>query len=130
MELIAQIIRFGAVGAIAFVIDYSILYIMTEYVGLYYLISSAISFAISMIFNYSISMSWVFKSKKNANKIVEFTIFLILSIIGLGINQLTMFILVEYYCIYYMISKIFATSLVMVWNFITRKIFIEEQKQN
>ena len=56
-------------------------------------------------------------------------VFIILSIVGLGINQLIMWICVDKLGIFYMISKIGATAIVMVYNFITRKIFLENGKE-
>ena len=126
-KLVKQIIKFGIVGASAFLIDYSILYILTEVFGIYYLYSSVISFSVSVIFNYILSIKWVFDvSKKQTIK--EFSTFIILSIIGLIINQLIMYIMVEKVSIWYMFSKIVSTIIVMVYNFITRKIFIEKRK--
>lgn len=124
-KLVKQIIKFGIVGASAFLIDYSILYILTEFFEIYYLYSSVISFSVSVIFNYILSIKWVFDvSKKQTIK--EFSTFIILSIIGLIINQLIMFVMVEKASIWYMFSKIVSTIIVMVYNFITRKIFIEK----
>lgn len=126
-KLVKQIIKFGIVGGLAFLIDYSILYILTEVFGIYYLYSSVISFSVSVIFNYILSIKWVFDvSKKQTIK--EFSTFIILSIIGLIINQLIMYIMVEKASIWYMFSKIVSTIIVMVYNFITRKIFIEKRK--
>lgn len=124
-NLFKQIIKFGIVGGIAFLIDYSLLYILTEFLGIYYLYSSIISFIVSLIFNYIASIKWVFDvSQKQTLK--DLIIFIILSVIGLGINQLVMYIMVEKVNIWYMLSKIASTAIVMVWNFITRKIFIEK----
>lgn len=53
--------------------------------------------------------------------------FIVLSVIGLGINQLFMWLFVDMMHIYYMLSKIIATVIVMVYNFITRKIFLEKK---
>lgn len=124
-KLFKQILKFGLVGGIAFVIDYSLLYILTEYFKIYYFYSSIISFIVSLIFNYIASIKWVFdvNHKQTLKDIIVFTFF---SVIGLGINQLVMYIMVEIMNIYYMLSKIVATAIVMVWNFITRKIFIEK----
>lgn len=124
-NLIKQIIKFGIVGGIAFVIDYSLLYVLTEYLGIYYFYSSILSFTVSLIFNYFASIKWVFNvtKKQTTNEII---LFVALSLLGLGINQAVMYITVESLKMYYMISKIFATAIVMVWNFITRKIFIEK----
>lgn len=129
-KLFAQLVRFGIVGVIAFVIDYVIMIALTELVGINYLISSGISFTISVIVNYILSITMVFQPKKDANKTKEFIIFVILSVIGLGLNQLLMYVQVDLLSIYYMIAKIIATGIVMVYNFISRKIFIEDHSKD
>ena len=124
-NLVKQILRFTVVGGFAFLIDYGILYILTEFIGIHYLVSSIISFTISVIFNYIMSIKWVFNVTKKQG-IEDFIKFVILSVIGLGINELIMYIMVDIINIHYMISKLFATGIVMIYNFITRKIFIEK----
>ena len=124
-ELFKQIFKFGIVGGLAFIIDYTILYLLTEFLNIYYLVSSVISFVISLVFNYILSIYWVFDVKKKQTY-KEVLLFAILSTIGLLINQLCMWIGVEFLNIYYMIVKIGATVIVMIYNFITRKVFIEK----
>ncbi len=122
--LIKQILKFGLVGGLAFLIDYVFLYILTEFIGIHYLISSIISFIISVIFNYIMSIKWVFDVKKQQG-LKEFIVFIVLSVIGLIINEIIMYVMVDLMNIHYMISKLFSTGVVMVYNFITRKIFVE-----
>ncbi len=124
-KLLEQILKFGVVGVVAFLIDYSLLYVLTEFMSIHYMISSIISFLVSLIFNYIASIYWVFdvKQKQTFKEIIIFTI---LSVIGLGINQLVMYLMTDVGNIYYMFSKLVATAVVMVWNFVTRKIFIEK----
>jgi len=123
-KLFKQILKFGVVGGLAFVIDYVLLYVLTEFMNIHYLISSIISFTVSVIFNYILSIKWVFDvSKKQGTK--DFIIFVVLSTIGLGINSIIMYLMVDEMNIHYMLSKLVATFIVMVYNFITRKIFIE-----
>lgn len=126
-KLFQQIIKFGFVGGTAFVIDAGILFLLTHFFGVHYLISGAISFTVSVIYNYILSIKWVFEAKKDVKKSQELIVFIGLSIVGLGINQLMMWILVDIGHIYYMLSKIIATAVVMVYNFITRKMFIERK---
>ena len=123
-KLIDQIIKFGIIGVIAFIIDYSLLFILTEFLHIHYLISAVISFTVSVIFNYVASIKWVFITEKKQDT-STFIIFVVLSVIGLGINQVIMYVGVEFIKLHYMFTKIFATAIVMVYNFITRKIFIE-----
>lgn len=126
-KLINQIIKFGFVGAAAFVIDYGLMVLLTEVFNVYSLISAAISFTVSVIFNYVASVKWVFEVDEEKNsKQKQFIVFVVLSVIGLIINELIMWIMDSKFGIHYMISKLVATFVVMVWNFITRKIFLEK----
>ena len=126
-KLISQILKFGFVGAAAFVIDYGLMVLLTEVFNVYSLISAAISFTVSVIFNYVASVKWVFEVDEEKNsKQKQFIVFVILSVIGLIINELIMWLMDSKFGIHYMISKLVATFVVMVWNFITRKIFLEK----
>ena len=125
-EIIKQLFRFGLVGGICFLIDYSILYVCTDIFKIHYLISSVISFSISTIFNYILSIKWVFNLKENRNSKKDFVNFVVFSVIGLILNQIIMWFGVDILNIYYMITKIISTCIVMCFNFITRKIFLEK----
>ena len=138
-KLNAQIMKFGIVGIICFVLDYLLLIVLTEVAGIPSLMSSGISYALSTIVNYILSITMVFETDKKANQFRRFVVFVVLSVIGLGINQLIMWIGtpllsswmegVKFFSRFsdysYMVVKLFATAVVMVYNFISRKIFIE-----
>ncbi|MGI6096118.1 MAG: GtrA family protein [Lachnospiraceae bacterium] len=126
-KLIEQIFKFGVVGFLCFFIDYGFMILLTEAFHINYLVSSAVSFTISVAVNYILSMRYVFQGKENVSKAAEFAVFVVLSVLGLGINQLVMWVTVELLGIFYMIAKIGATAIVMVWNFVTRKIFLEKR---
>ncbi len=127
-KLFSQIIKFGFVGVIATIIDYGLMVFFTEVFRIPSLISAAISFTISVIFNYIASVKWVFDvDKKKNSKKKEIIVFIVLSVIGLGINELIMYLMDKAFGIDYRISKLFATCVVMCWNFITRKIFLESK---
>lgn len=124
-KLFAQFMKFGVVGALAFCIDYGLLALLTEVFGVNYLVSATISFTVSVAFNYLASMRYVFTHKEDMSRRREFVIFIILSVIGLLINNVCMWAGVELLGVHYLIVKIAATAIVMVWNFVTRKIFLD-----
>lgn len=142
-KLINQIMKFGIVGALAFVIDYGVYVLLANGLQINYLIANIFGFTLSLIFNYLMSMKFVFERKEDTDKRKEFITFTILSLIGLGINELIIFGCVD--GVYLnnaflqekidiglakQAGKIVATGIVMVYNFISRKIFIEGKNTN
>ena len=124
-KLIEQFMKFGIVGFIAFFIDYGLLAFCTEILHINYLVSATIGFTVSVIFNYLASMRYVFTHKEGMSRRREFVIFVVLSVIGLIINNAIMWAGVELLHVHYLIVKIAATAIVMVWNFVTRKVFLD-----
>ena len=141
-KLFEQIIKFGIVGVICFLIDFAITTIPTYFLGqnsVY--ITAVFGFVISCIVNYLLSVKYVFTDKKDMDKRKEFIVFVALSAIGLLINELIIYLCqdVLYAKVSFLnalipatlivpISKIIATGVVMVYNFISRKIFLEGKK--
>ena len=125
-KILMKLFKFGVVGVLATVLDFLFLYLFTDVFGIYYLLSAAVSFVLSTLFNYVASMRFVFSSKFNKDeKSKEVLLFVILSVIGLLLNQFLMWLFVEKITLYYMLAKIVATFFVMAWNFISRKIWLE-----
>ncbi len=123
-KLLKQILKFGIVGGISFIIEYIILFCLKEFIHLSVLLSVAIAFSVSVVFNYIGSIRWVFNANNNSKN--NFILFIILSIIGLVITEIIMWIGNDLLNIYYLIVKILATSIVMVFNFIMKKKLLEK----
>ncbi len=126
-KLLLQIFKFLFVGGLAFLIDYISLIICKEVFNLSTLLASAIAFTISVIVNYILSVTWVFEVDETKSKKQNFIIFIIFSIIGLILTEIIMYVGSDVLKISYLIVKIVATAIVMVFNFVTRKIFLEKK---
>lgn len=124
-KLYNQIFKFIIVGGIAFIIDYSVMVFCKEIFNLNVLLSAFFGFTISVIYNYLASIKWVFDVNKEKSKKKNFILFIIFSVIGLILTELIMWLGTDIINISYLIVKIIATAIVMIFNFITRKLFLE-----
>ena len=127
-KLIQQILKFGVVGVLAFLIDYGLLMLLSQAFGVDPVIAAGISFCVSVVFNYLASMKYVFTHREDMSKRREFVIFIVLSVIGLGINELCMLagvIALGDSALAVTGTKLFATAVVMVWNFWSRKKWLD-----
>lgn len=159
-KLIKQILKFCVVGGLSFVIDFAVYTLVIKIMdwNYAYMVAGVAGFTISLIFNYFASMAFVFERKDNADKRVEFIIFLVLSLIGMGLNSLILWVCVD--LIYGnsagvqnliaglfdwlsgigitffkdakeltdIIAKFVATAIVMIYNFISRKMTLEKKE--
>ncbi len=119
-ERLPEIERFVIVGGLSFLVDYALLFALTEFAGVNYLCSAAVSFTVSVIFNYILCVKFVFK---NAGKqsFRQKVLFIGSSVIGLFLNQLCMWIGVEFLNLHYMLTKILATAIVTFWNYVMKR---------
>lgn len=148
-KLIQQLIKFGFVGAICFVIDYIVGLVVlnilmalltTDCFEMASVIGSAVGFVVSVTVNYILSFKFVFERKEDLDKRAEFVIFVLLSMVGLLINSFIIWLAVgpvygssnflqenAGYNLVYTGAKVIATAIVMIYNFVTRKIFLEKK---
>lgn len=128
-KLLVQFIKFSIVGVLAFCIDYGLFLLLTYAFGMYYIAASTLSFIASTIFNFLASMRYVFEGRENQTRTQQFVIFFALSLVGLGLNQLILWICVDQIGWYAWFGKLVATAVVMVFNFISRKYCLEEHQK-
>lgn len=124
-----QLFRYLFVGGLAFVVDYGLLFVLTEYAGLHYLASATIAFIAGLTVNYFLSTSWIFRSGNVIkNKVGEFVVFALIGVVGLILTNVLLFLFTDVCGIHYMVSKLITTALVMLWNFFGRKLILFNEK--
>ena len=119
---ILQFFRYVFVGGIATVADWGILYFLTSAAGIHHLVSAVISFLAGLAVNFVLSRFFVFKADEaRFNASAEFIGYGLIGAAGLGITEAIMFVMTDRLSVHYMISKMTATAIVLVWNYIARK---------
>lgn len=121
-----QFFRYIFVGRVAFLADGGSLFLITT-IGVNYLISVIFAFVIGLAVNYGLSKLLVFENS-SVNGKIEFLVYGIIGVIGLGFTEIIMYVLTEIAGLYFMVSKVIATIIVLVWNFVARKITLYRKK--
>ena len=118
---LVQFFRYGVVGGVAFCADFSLLFALTHFLRIHYLISAMVGFLVGVWVNYLLSVRWVFARRQIASRVGEFGLFALIGVVGLGLNELLMWLLTGVVGIHYLGSKIVTTAGVYLWNFFARK---------
>lgn len=136
--LIFRFVKFGMVGASGAIIDFGLTALCKGILGIPELLANAIGFTVAATSNYFLNRVWTWKStSKDVG--IEYAKFFFVSLIGLGLNSLIVFLLKDV-CIVprfvetsldwnFWIAKIIATAVVMIWNFLANNFFTFRKKQ-
>lgn len=133
-----EIIRFAVSGGVCFLIEFALLVLLRDTCGLDTLVATPIAFTVSVVVNYLFCVKWVFPDAgKQGNK--ARIAFFVSSVMGLFLNEglmwlfrvlfgedtvvLTVFSLTV---TMYMVNKVLATLIVMVWNYITKRYILKK----
>ena len=123
-----QFLKFAVVGLISFAVDWLLLVVLTDLCHVDYLMSTSVSFIVSVALNYALSVRYVFPHRDDMSRKREFTIFAILSAIGLGLTDVFMFVGVTMLNVAYQAMKVIATFCVTWYNYFSRRKFLTAVK--
>lgn len=124
-----QLAKFVIVGFTNTAINWTIYFSAVQFANVEPLVASAIAFAIATVFNYWASTTWVFNTTNEKTKLrlfIEFTVFN--GFAFLAFDEGLLWFLIYVLGWNYMIAKVVTTACGMVFNFITRKMFLEDRK--
>jgi len=116
-SFILKFLKFSAVGLSGLFVDYLFTYIFKEIVKVQKYVANSIGFTIAASSNYILNRIWTFESD-NPDIAMEYSEFLVISIIGLGLNNLILWLIVSRFKINFYLAKFFAIIVVTLWNFL------------
>ena len=119
-----EFFRYFFVSIASLLTDFSFLYILTSFFNLHYLISAAISYTVGIFVNYFLSVKWVFSKKSLNSRPMEFTVFALIGVIGLGVNEILMWFFTSVLMQHFMISRVISAGVGYIWKYLARKYFL------
>ncbi|MEN8078673.1 GtrA family protein [Clostridioides difficile] len=119
---IFRFIKFGLVGVLNTLINW-ILFILLNNFGIYYIISNVIAYSISTLNSYLWNSKWVFKY--SGDNVKETSVkFIVLNIIGLTLNTIILYLLVDIVGLNKLIALVITTGIVMILNYFINKLWV------
>ncbi|MDZ7741992.1 MAG: GtrA family protein [Bacteroidota bacterium] len=121
-EFFYKFLKFGLVGFSGLFVDYGFTFICKEWLKIQKFISNSIGFTLAASSNYILNRIWTFNST-NPDIALEYTEFLVISLIGLGLNNLILWLILKKFKINFYLAKLFAIAVVTIWNFLANALF-------
>lgn len=125
-----QLGQYVLAGGLAFLFDFAALFLLTEHVGLHYLVSASIAFLLGLTSNYLLCITWIFDYRALKNQAHELAVFSLIGIAGLLLNNLLMFFFTDFLGLHYLVSRAEAALLILFFNFSLKRwlLFSESKK--
>lgn len=121
---ILKAILFMVAGGTAALSNLIIFYIFLNWLNVWYLLSSIISFTLSVFVGFYMQKHLTFKDADKKETLRQASIFFLVSIINLGINILLMILFVEVFKIDKMLSKVLTLAILACWNYFVYEKFV------
>jgi len=115
--LITKFLKFCVVGSSGMIIDFGITWLLKERVKINKYIANSTGFILAATSNYILNRFWTFASK-DIHIAQQYGLFVIIAVIGLGINNFIIYILHSRLKYNFYLSKLFAIVIVTIWNFL------------
>ena len=131
-SIFLQLIRYAFSGGIAFVVDFGLLWFVTDICHAHYLVGAFCGYTAGLIITYLLSIKWIFSERKlSEQQGAEFIIFTVIGLVGLLLTQGLMYAFTEYLfgTDHYLYSKLLTTVIVSLFNFAMKKLLLFSRKK-
>ena len=116
--------RYFWAGSLTFLVDFTVLLLLTEFAGIDYLWSNLAGVCVGIVLSYLFCTKWVFSDRRYNQVALELPLFVLLCVVGLLINELLLWVVVEFGEVHYLVSKVIVTAAVFVVNFFLKKLLL------
>jgi len=114
--------KFICVGATGACIDLGVTYLCKEKLGWNKFLASSIGFCLGVINNFFLNRLWTFEAS-NTPMATQFEKFALVSLVGLGISNASLYIMHKKFGINFYWAKFLTTFFIVAWNFTANYLF-------
>lgn len=119
-----QLLRFLVSGGMAFLANIVIMYLLTDRLGVWYLLSSVFAFIGAFVVSFSMQKYWTFRNRESDRMSAQLGMSLLLACANLGVNTVLMYIFVDHFHLHYLAAVICSAGLIAVETYFIYKYVI------
>lgn len=126
---VKRFVKFAIVGAMGLVVDYALLNVLAHGLHVYEPIAVGVAFVTAATHNYIWNRLWVYPESRTVKKRKQMPVFLTVNAIGLGINELVLFLfyapisaLIGSAVLGLNLTKAISAVIVMIWNYVVNRL--------
>ena len=120
----ARVVRYLVSGGTATVVNFAVLYSFTEFLHVWYIISSIVAMGAGFITSFILQKFWTFSNTSLERVPVQFQLHVLLGLSNVAVNTLVLFILVEHFHVWYMVAQFISGAGLAVINYTVYRLFI------
>ena len=121
-KLFWSMLKFGMVGLVGMAIDFGLTWICKEKLRINKYVANGVGFSFAVVNNYFLNRIWTF-SNKNPQILNQFMQFLLVSLVGLSLNTLVLYLVHKKLNVKFYFSKLIAIGIVFIWNYFANLYF-------
>ena len=115
---VQRVLRFGCVGLLGVAVNTALLWLLTERIQLYYVVSSVLATEISILANFSLNHVWTFAALNDGESVIaKLAKYNIVALGGLLLSVTTLFVLTALLPVHYLFANLVAIGTGTLWNY-------------
>jgi putative flippase GtrA len=129
-ERFVRPVRYLIAGGTAAATNLVALYVFTDLLHVWYLLSAILSFLIAFIVSFVLQKFWTFTGSQETEWKSQAVMYFIITSINLGLNTLLMYLFVDIFDIHYMVSQFIISGLIACESYFVYQIFVFKKKKD
>ncbi len=118
------VIRFLISGGTATAVNVGTLYVLTEFAGLWYILSSVVAFVLAFCVSFTMQKWWTFAERSTHRVGSQAGLYFAVALGNLGLNTLLLYVLVEWFGLWYVIAQLIASAIIAAESFLLYRFVI------
>lgn len=120
----ARVLRYLVAGGTAAFVDLGILYLLTDWFGMHYLLSATLAFVIAFCVSFFLQKFWTFGDETRDRMHAQATVYFVIAVANVFANLGLMYLLVDVFGIWYMLAQIFVGAAIACYSFLIYRTFV------